>query len=189
MCAGYPEKIGPQNRGFFLGVSIGSKPILPVPNALSQLLAAFLDLRAERLLCRSAGGDGWGGKQLPGASDFGGGEVKISLLKKLVDVLEKRRVQAFCRSQFGIVGCPKPQRVAMGKQPGRIENLRVSLQSKGFAAFACCGTKPVVAVDRLNPRDGGQFESGVTGVAVEGQRTGADDRMVGNLPRRIQVTL
>src|SRR5437867_3162991 len=73
--------------------------------------------------------------------------------------------------------------------PGRKKRFGVAVQSKWHAAFAGGGAEAVITIDLADSIDRGELQPGLSGINKELQRPGTNDRVFGNLLRRLQIAL
>src|SRR5256885_7435163 len=77
----------------------------------------------------------------------------------------------------------------MPESPRHIQSLRIFIESESDAALARNGAEAILRVRVVQPRSRRHFEAGLTGVAVEAERTGPDHSVIGDLARGAQVAL
>ena len=73
--------------------------------------------------------------------------------------------------------------------PGNIERLAVALEPEGSPAFAGDDAEAFRCIESVDAVERGELETGLAGVGVEGERPGADDRVIGHDLRGFEVAL
>src|SRR5690606_10739398 len=81
------------------------------------------------------------------------------------------------------------ERLAMPVVPRRVERLAVALEAEGTSALARDNAEAVTRVEVVDAGQGRQLEPRVARVVVEGQRSGADDRVIRDAPRDFEISL